>query len=159
MTRRRLSVLLLSLAAPLAVSARAPAGVRGGLDGIELAQLTIHERLIIRIPRVGPVPAARAAVSPVTWDEKRGPECLRVTALTGAAIDRSGDVDLIIDGTRRIRAKLDDDCPTLDFYAGFYLRPTSDGQICAGRDAIRSRSGALCPIGKFRTLMPKKAKK
>ncbi|TCP30737.1 hypothetical protein [Sphingomonas sp. BK235] len=157
MFQRLLPVLPLLLAAPLAVSARAPAA---DWDGTEYAQLTIHERLIIRIPRVAPAPRGARAVSPppVEWDEKRGPECLRVTALTGAAIDRSGDVDLVIEGARRIRAKLDDDCPTLDFYAGFYLRPTSDGQICAGRDAIRSRSGALCPISKFRTLVPKKRK-
>lgn len=157
MPQRFLPVLTLLLAAPLAVSARAPAP---GWGGVEYAQLTIHERLIIRIPRVAPAPRGARVVTPapVEWQEKRGPECLRVTALTGAAIDTKGDVDLVIEGARRIRAKLDDDCPTLDFYAGFYLRPTSDGQICAGRDAIRSRSGALCPISKFRTLVPKKRK-
>ena len=157
MFQRFLPVLTLLLAAPLAVSARAP---EAALDGVRYAQLTIHERLIIRIPRVAPAPRGARLVTPapVEWQEKRGPECLRVTALTGAAIDTKGDVDLVIEGARRIRAKLDDDCPTLDFYAGFYLRPTSDGQICAGRDAIRSRSGALCPISKFRTLVPKKRK-
>jgi hypothetical protein len=157
MFQRFLPVLSLLLAAPLAVSARAP---DRGWDGVRYAQLTIHERLIIRIPRVAPAGrgARVVAPAPVEWQEKRGPECLRVTALTGAAIDTKGDVDLVIEGARRIRAKLDDDCPTLDFYAGFYLRPTSDGQICAGRDAIRSRSGALCPISKFRTLVPKKRK-
>ena len=80
-------------------------------------------------------------------------------ALTGAAIDREGEVDLVIGGTRRMRAKLDDDCPTLDFYRGFYLKPTPDGQLCAGRDALRSRSGAYCAITRFRMLVPKKAKK
>lgn len=157
MFQRFLPVLMLLLAAPLAVSARAP---DPGWDGMRYAQLTIHERLIIRIPRVAPAPRGARVVTPapVEWQEKRGPECLRVTALTGAAIDTKGDVDLVIEGARRIRAKLDDDCPTLDFYAGFYLRPTSDGQICAGRDSIRSRSGALCPISKFRTLVPKQRK-
>jgi hypothetical protein len=157
MFQRLLPVLTLLLAAPLAVSARASDSVA---EGVRYAQLTIHERLIIRIPRVAAAPRGARVVTPapVEWQEKRGPECLRVTALTGAAIDTKGDVDLVIEGARRIRAKLDDDCPTLDFYAGFYLRPTSDGQICAGRDAIRSRSGALCPISKFRTLVPKKRK-
>ena len=59
-----------------------------------------------------------------------------MAALTGASVGREGEVDLVVGGTRRLRAKLDDDCPTLDFYRGFYLKPTADGQLCARRDGI-----------------------
>ncbi|PZQ61729.1 MAG: hypothetical protein DI544_03615 [Sphingomonas taxi] len=157
MTLRPPSVLLLASAAPFALSASAPPQ----LDGVETAQLTIHERLIIRIPRVSGSPTRGGPPPPpqVRWDEKKGPQCVMMGALTGAAIDREGEVDLVIGGTRRMRAKLDDDCPTLDFYRGFYLKPTPDGQLCAGRDALRSRSGAYCAITRFRMLVPKKAKK
>lgn len=157
MTLRTLPVLLLATAAPFAVSASAPPSP---VDGVQMAQLTIHERLIIRVPRVNPL--ARGATPgppPVRWDEKKAPSCIAVGSLTGAAIEREGEVDLIIGGMRRMRAKLDDDCPTLDFYRGFYLKPMPDGQLCAKRDAIRSRSGAYCAISKFRALVPRKPKK
>ncbi|WP_022684940.1 hypothetical protein [Sphingomonas phyllosphaerae] len=156
MTLRALPVLLLALAAPLVLSASPPQ-----LDGVEYAQLTIHERLIIRVPRVSPAPVrGRAPAKPtVRWDEKKGPECVAMAALTGASVEREGEVDLVVGGTRRLRAKLDDDCPTLDFYRGFYLKPTADGQLCARRDGIRSRSGAYCAVTRFRTLVPRKVGK
>lgn len=156
MTLRPLPVLLLASAAPFVLSASPPQ-----LDGVQFAQLTIHERLIIRVPRMSPAPMrGRAAPQPeVRWDEKKGPACIPMNALTGAAVDREGEVDLVVGGARRIRAKLDDDCPTLDFYRGFYLKPTADGQLCARRDGIRSRSGAYCAVTRFRALVPRKVRK
>jgi len=125
---------------------------------VRWAQLTIHERLIIRIPRMprGTAPAAARAFSPVTWEERRAPRCVTMTAITGATLDREGEVDLVVEGTKRVRAKLNADCPTLDFYSGLYLKPTGDGKMCARRDSIRSRSGARCAITAFRTLVPKR---
>ncbi|MFK3891171.1 hypothetical protein [Sphingomonas sp. NPDC079357] len=157
MTLRNSSVLLLIPAVPFVLSASPPQ-----LDGVEYAQLTIHERLIIRVPRVSPAPMRGRGVPPppqVRWDEKKGPACVAMNTLTGAAVEREGEVDLVVGGARRIRAKLDDDCPTLDFYRGFYLKPTADGQLCARRDGIRSRSGAYCAVTRFRALTPRKASK
>jgi hypothetical protein len=76
--------------------------------------------------------------------------------LAGAHFTEDGDVDLALNDGRRIRAKLEDDCPTLNFYGGFYLQQTPDGMTCAKRDAIRARSGRRCDIGRFRTLTPRK---
>lgn len=148
--------LLLAMAAPFAVGAAAPAP-DALADGTQWAQLTIHERLIIRIPRMPA--AARTALrapapAPVEWRERRGPRCLTMTSLTGAAIGRDGEVDLIVEGSQRVRARLDSQCPTLDFYSGMYLKPTADGKICARRDAIRTRSGGRCAIAQFRKLVP-----
>ena len=156
MTLRFPPVLLLASAAPFVLSASPPQP-----EGVEYAQLTIHERLIIRVPRVSPAPIrGRAAPLPqVRWDEKKGPVCIAMRALTGAAVDREGEVDLVVGGAKRIRAKLDDNCPTLDFYRGFYLKPTPDGQLCAKRDGIRSRSGAYCAVTRFRALVPRPARK
>ena len=147
-----LAPVLLASAAPLLISAQVPDWANS-----ELAQLTIHERLIIRIPHVAPPrgPAAlRATPLPPTWHEKKGPHCVEMKTLTGAAIGGEGEVDLIVQGTRRLRAKLDDECPAMNFYSGFYLKPTKDGKICAGRDMLRSRSGARCGIDRFRKLVP-----
>ncbi len=138
---------LLAVAAPVLVSAQAAPTWMGE----ELAQLTIHERLIIRIPRVSP---ARSRVAVPVWREKKGPRCVEMKSLTGAAIGGEGEVDLIVEGTRRIRARLGEECPAPNFYSGFYLKPTKDGKICAGRDVLRSRSGARCSIDRFRRLVP-----
>jgi len=149
---RPLAPALLLVAAPVLVSAQPPDWVGG-----EYAQLTIHERLIIRIPHV-PMSRSAAALnarsSAPVWREKKGPRCLEMKSLTGAAIGGEGEVDLIVEGTRRIRARLDGQCPTRNFYSGFYLKPTKDGKICAGRDILRSRSGARCTIERFRKLVP-----
>jgi hypothetical protein len=129
-------------------------------DGTELAQVTIRERIIIRIPNVrmraaSPIRARPDPVQPLRYAEKKGPKCIAVDQLAGAAV--GGDtVDLMLRGGNRVRARLDGDCPTLDFYAGFYLKPSADGLVCAGRDSIRSRSGDSCTISGFKTLVVKR---
>ncbi len=138
----------LLLAAPLAMSASEPAGV-------ELAQLTFRERIVIRIPRL-PMPSRRSAAPPIAWEEKKGPKCVAASTLASAAISPDGDVDLVVTDGRRLRAKLDDDCPSLNFYSGFYLKQAKDGKVCAGRDMLRTRSGGHCEISRFRTLVEKK---
>lgn len=122
--------------------------------------LVIQQRMIIRVPRlpVGrtPIAAAAAPVPPIRWDERRTDRCVAATSLAGASITRPDSVDLVLIGGKRLRARLQDDCPSLDFYSGFYLRPTDDGKLCADRDVIRSRSGGACRIESFRALVPRK---
>ena len=76
--------------------------------------------------------------------------------MAGAAINAPTLVDLVLTGGSRVRAKLDGDCAPLDFYSGFYIRPSADGKVCSGRDSIRVRSGASCTIKQFRALTPKR---
>ena len=126
------------------------------LDKVEIAQLTVHQRIIIRIPRLSLPP--RQPVQPekqVTWSEKKGPKCVAMGDLVGAAISAPDSIDLMVDDGSRVRARLDDDCPPLDYYSSYYLKPTPDGMVCADRDAIRSRSGGSCPIEEFKRLVPK----
>lgn len=144
---------LLALAAP----ALAAAGdSMAQLDGVQVAQVTVRERVIIRLPRMAPAQSmARAAVpAPVRYKEKKGPKCVDVADMGGAMIVEPGAVDLVMEGGKRLRARLDDDCGPMDFYSGFYLRPAADGRVCAKRDVIRMRSGASCEIATFRTLLP-----
>ena len=41
---------------------------------------------------------------------------------------------------------LDQECPALSFYQGFYYRRSKANIMCAGRDVIGARSGGECPI-------------
>ena len=150
MLHRALPAVLLALAVPLAaaVSPMEPTNY------VQLTQLSIHQRVVIRIPRVAVAPMPAAA--PVRWKEKRGPRCIASADLRGAMVTGESAVDLVLGGGRRLRAKLDSDCGPLDFYSGFYLKRAADGSVCAGRDVIRARSGTACQITAFRTLKPKR---
>ncbi len=61
---------------------------------------------------------------------------------------------LVSKGGKRVRARLADECPALDYYSGFYVKPPHDAKICAGLDSIQTRSGDDCQIDRFRTLIP-----
>ena len=77
-----------------------------------------------------------------------------VDRIAGAAITPDGAVDFVLRGGRRMRAWLESECPALDFYQGFYVKPDPDGRVCAGRDSIHSRSGGECQIDRLRRLEP-----
>lgn len=139
-----------ALALLLLVSGSASASVG---ERVDHAQLTIRqrmERVIVRIrtPRsAAPAPAQR-------WKEKKGPRCMATDAIAGAAVTQGDAVDFVLKGGTRLRAHLEDDCPALDYYGGFYLAPTADRKICADRDSIHARSGGECEITRLRTLVP-----
>ena len=139
-----LPVILLALGAPAAVASPWP---RGDV----LARLTVQQRVVIRVPRMTPAPAM--VPKPISWKEKKGPKCVAAQTMAGALVSAPKQVDLVLIGGKRVRAKLNGACRPLDFYAGFYLRPAKDGMICADRDAIKVRSGASCLIDDFRTLV------
>ena len=144
-----LSLLALMVAAPIAAEQQS-------LDGNRWAQLTIHERIIIRVPRLRappPLPIPMPA-TPIRWVEKHGDKCVPMAGLAGALVPGPGAVDFVLAGGSRVRARLGEDCHALDFYAGFYVKPDPDGMMCAGRDAVRARSGAICPIRAFKRLVP-----
>ncbi len=122
-----------------------------GDEPVELAQLTIRQRIVIRVP-ASPYTAPTRPTARLRWKEKRGPKCIPVNGLAAAAVFKADAVDLMLRGGKRLRALLDDECPALDFYSGFYIMPSSDGKVCAGRDVIHSRAGGKCSIAKFRTL-------
>ncbi|MET3825859.1 hypothetical protein ABIC16_001552 [Sphingomonas sp. PvP055] len=137
----------------LALAPSAPADPFA-FDGVEIAQVSIRQRIIIRIPRVlggHPMPEAMPNRS-LRWNEKRGPRCVSADLLEGAVITGADSVDLIVADGSRLRAELDDHCPALDFYSGLYLKQTSDGLVCADRDSIRARSGSICKIDRFKRL-------
>jgi hypothetical protein len=135
--------LLLALALP-AASGASPDG-----DG-QVGGFIFHQRLVIRLSRRPPPPPPDAPA----WVERHGPKCLPVSELVSASVVAPDQLDLTTGDGRHWRAELDEECPGLLFYEGFYVRPPRDGNICAGRDTIYSRAGAACPIRGFKQLVP-----
>lgn len=126
------------------------------MDGLHLAQLTIRQRIVIRIP----TPPAQSLPIPrpvrPEMEEHKGPRCVAIDALAGSGVARTDSVDLAMTDGKLLRAKLADNCPALDFYAGVYVKPAPDGSLCAKRDMIRARSGRACAISSFKKLKLKR---
>lgn len=118
-----------------------------GVQSDEVRTLVVQEEVIMRIP-VRPMPHR------FDWEEHKGPKCIPARAIRGATISGREHVDFLLFDRTRVRARLSDDCPALDFYSGFYLTP-EDGKICSKRDGIHSRTGYGCRIERFRRLVPK----
>jgi len=146
----------------LALLALAPAAAAdqprdAPVERVEMAQLTFHSRIIIRIPRmIDPRAGRERPERPVRLEEKKGPKCVPLTTLDRAVITGRDSIDLLLETGERIRARFDDDCPALDFYPDLYLRLPDDGLLCSGRDAIRSRSGGVCRINTFRRIVERR---
>jgi hypothetical protein len=141
--RNLIAIALMTLTTPALLGATDSA-VR-----MHYAQLVIRERVVIRVPRAAPPPA-----TPIRWKERKGPRCIPAQQLAGALPADEGAVDIVLTGGKRVRARLVRACRQLDYYSSFYIRPGVDGEICAGRDPIRTRAGRTCEIERFRTLVP-----
>jgi hypothetical protein len=124
-------------------------GAEPGAVGQSVTRLIVQDEVIVRVP-VAPRPLMRQ----FEWVEHKGPKCVPVGAIRMALLSGPSQVDFILANRERVRAQLDEDCPALDFYGGFYLQP-GDDRLCVRRDAIHSRIGGSCAIERFRQWIPK----
>lgn len=139
--------------AALALTLASSAASAGAKDtGAELAQVIIERRSVIRITPHVEQPRIRPDFR--EWREKPAPKCFPIGAFAGILISKPDSLDMVLRGGQLIRAKLEKGCPSIDFYSGFYVRPTSDGRLCEDRDTIHSRTGGACEIDRFRVLAP-----
>ncbi len=122
------------------------AGIEAG--PVTVSRMVVAQEIILRVPVVRPRPP-RA----VRWEEKKGPKCIDSGQVVAAALADERSVDFLLRDRTRIRAKMDSDCATLDFYGSFYIEPR-DERICARREEIRSRMGEACRIDHFRRMVP-----
>jgi hypothetical protein len=129
--------LLVGLAAVNVVPTRAP-----------VTSLVQDDEVVLRVP-VRPLPPPK-----VEWQAGRPFRCMPIRAIRGAMLSSPENVDILLPQQHRARAQLAENCPALDFYDGFYLKP-QDGQLCAGRDIIYSRMGGSCRIEGFHLLVPR----
>jgi len=124
-----------------------------GLFAAQPAAMQTVTRLVIQDEVILRVPVEPHSLNPqVEWVETKAPKCVPVRAIRGALLSSPEQVDFILIGGARVRAKFDEDCPALDFYGGFYLQ-SEDDRLCAGRDAVHSRIGGSCTIDKFKQLV------
>lgn len=150
------AAILLSLALPVAGASDQPPREA---PAVQVAQMTFHQHIIIRFPRLREthdMPPPAPAEESKRWQEKKAPKCVPISEIEGASVTRPDLVDLVMADDSVLRAHFDDRCPALDFYQGFYMRPTADGMVCAGRDSLRSRSGGDCRIKTFKRLVRKR---
>lgn len=119
--------------------------------GQSTTRLVVRDEVVWRVPLL-PRPMPHEFV----WIERKGPKCVPISAIRRAMLSGSGNIDFILANRQRIRAKFDDRCPALDFYAGLYLLPEDeDEMLCANRDSVHSRVGGSCQIEHFRLLKRK----
>ncbi len=114
----------------------------------------VVQRLVVREEVVMYVPIRRRPPPIFEWAERKGPKCVPASKIVGASLAGPSEIDFVLADRSRIRAELDSGCRGLDFYGSFYVEP-SDGEVCAGREEIRSRVGGGCRIDRFRRLVPK----
>jgi hypothetical protein len=67
--------------------------------------------------------------------------------------DRGSRLILYMRDRRMLSATLERACRARDFYSGFYVDRTNDGQLCVDRDTLLSRSGANCKLTRIRQLI------
>lgn len=119
------------------------------MQPVTVTRMVVQQEVLLRVPVIRP-----RRVQPIRWEEKKGPKCIPSRQIVAAALGDERSVDFLLRDRTRIRARMDDDCPTLDFYGNFYIQPEDD-KVCARREEIRSRIGGSCRIQKFRRLVPR----
>lgn len=136
-------ILAAVLLAPVgSIDARPPSSI--GISRV----VRIPLRPLVSLPMPLPKPMSE-------WKESRGVRCIAPGQIAAATVNGPRSVDLILRDRTRLRARLQDNCPALDYYSGFYLKPNADGKVCSDRDAVHARSGGACEIDAFRKLTPR----
>lgn len=131
-------------------------GFRAGVEN----QVRIEQRITIRItPRPSNVQPsmlmdlpAQAPTAPRFVERKMG-KCLPVSGIAGVQAAAGNRLILYMRDQRVISAALERACSARDFYSGFYVERSGDGQLCVNRDTLQSRSGANCKLSGIKQLV------
>jgi hypothetical protein len=92
------------------------------------------------------------AIGPRFAERKIG-KCLPVAGISGVQPNGGSNLILYLRDRRIISANLERACLARDFYSGFYLARSKDGNLCVDRDKLQSRSGANCKLTRIRQLV------
>ena len=122
-------------------------------------QVRIEQRVIIRIsPQRQSNRNALLARLPqrglnTRFEERELERCLPVNRISGVQTGTGNRLLLFMRDQRIISVNLERACRARDFYSGFYVERSEDGQLCADRDELQSRSGAKCDIERMSQLV------
>ena len=123
-------------------------------------QVRVEQHMTIRIspsrprrmPRNFILDLPRREIGP-RFTERAIGRCLPAEAISGVQADAGNRLILFLRDRRMISAILERACRPRDFYSGFYIERTSDGQLCVDRDTLLSRSGVNCKLTRIRQLI------
>lgn len=163
---------LLALSAVLGAGCALAAPLRGmggsflrfiaipGMDGFRNpGQVRIQQNFSIRITPGAPVAPPNMVVEMeqeergVRLEERRIGRCLPVAAIAGVQSTQTNRLLLYLRDARVVSALLEKSCRATDYYSGFYVERSPDGQICIERDKLHARSGANCKIRELHALV------
>jgi hypothetical protein len=124
-------------------------------------QVRIEQRVIIRIsPGTSPareqmmadLQRQRPSTTNYQWEKLDG--CIAVSNIVGMEPAPEQNRLLLFMRDRRVLgAALERACNVRDYYSGFYIARHEDGQLCARRDLLQSRSGASCKAAQLSRLV------
>ena len=120
-------------------------------------QVRIQRRVIVRVsPRRADRQSLIATLpsrAPEAYVERKMGNCLPIRDVVAVQAD-AARLLLYTRDRRIISASLEKSCRPRDFYSGFYVEPSKDGNLCVKRDNLQSRSGVSCQMSRIRQLIP-----
>lgn len=126
-------------------------------------QIRVERRVMVRISpssgkrkRHGFTSESSSFAPAPRYEEQRVVKCVGLDKINGVKQGTGNRLVLFLQNERPVSATLEKSCQSRDFYSGFYVESTGDGQICAGRDTLHSRSGSNCALLRLNRLNPTK---
>ena len=124
---------------------------------LEAQQVRIRQEITIRVsprrPNTREMVADWRTVVPRDMEQRKIGSCIPARSIVAVQTVGVRDLVLYLSDNRMIRAQLRKSCNARDFYLGFQIEPNKDGDLCVGRDTLRTRNGAACKIGAIRQLV------
>ncbi len=118
-------------------------------------QVRIEQRVIVRIGPSAPLSRKpmRATLSPALppgrFKEKKLKGCVPIAGIAALLPYSDNRLLFYMRDRQIVSAVLDKSCHAEEFYSGAYITRTEDGQVCARRERIQSRTGASCEIARL----------
>lgn len=120
-------------------------------------QVRIEQRITIRIAPRGSAqrPLAMGLPDPASAriTERSAGKCLPIAGIAGVQVGRDNRLMAFMRDRRVLALGLEKGCRAREFYSGFYVERSTDGQLCVNRDRLQSRSGANCALTRLRQLI------
>ncbi|WP_421847944.1 hypothetical protein [Novosphingobium sp.] len=161
----------------LLANPQAPGATAAGINPLApdvWDQERIEQRVIIRVtprdagrdalaPQILPLQSMQPIVQPlvpqprstsVRVRERKAGKCMPAMGIAAVQPITDGRLMFYMRDRRMLAAGLEKACSARDFYLGFYMSKTADGQLCVGRDAIHSRAGTTCKLKDVREYVP-----